>query len=227
MARRVAGSSQLRGRCTTRASVRVKSTSRESVGASKHVTVGGEKDGQKWGESREHVFKDRYEAVDNMYRARFGDLHLLVGGGDGSGRFGLHVESDQMATIGGELGTKVKKKRSCFVEGDDYLIVNGGIAMKAGKAILVHSDSRIDVNAEGEVVVGSVAREVCIKGPGGFVKIDASGVTIVGTIVRINSGGTGTEGHVFEPVAVFEDQPKADPTLPDPADTAKTGQKSS
>ena len=43
--------------------VRVKSDSMESVGGSKHLTVGGEKDGKKWGDFGELVYKDRRTQV--------------------------------------------------------------------------------------------------------------------------------------------------------------------
>ena len=69
------------------------------------------------------------------------------------------------------------------------------------------------------------APTICLKGAGGFVKIDASGVTIVGTTVLINSGGAATEAPALtQPSA--DDAEKAGPTLPDAADDAKTGQKS-
>ena len=87
---------------------RVKSSSMESVGSSKHVTVGGEKDGQKWGEYREHTFKDKHVAVDGGLQARFGDAKVLVGGGDGEGNLHLYVEGWSYTTVDGAAQTHVK-----------------------------------------------------------------------------------------------------------------------
>jgi type VI secretion system secreted protein VgrG len=62
-------------------------------------------------------------------------------------------------------------------------------------------------------VVIEAGLELTIKGPGGFVKIDPAGVTIVGTMVMINSGGAAGTGS------------GASPTDPDDPDTADDGTK--
>lgn len=51
----------------------------------------------------------------------------------------------------------------------------------------------IHVKSGGALVIES-ATDLCFKGPGGFVRIDAGGVTVRGTLVRINSGGEAGEG---------------------------------
>jgi type VI secretion system secreted protein VgrG len=38
-------------------------------------------------------------------------------------------------------------------------------------------------------MVGEGGSGVTVRGPGGFLRIDAAGVTIVGTMVKINAGG--------------------------------------
>jgi len=43
------------------------------------------------------------------------------------------------------------------------------------------------------------AADATIKGPGGFIRIDASGVTIVGTMVDINVRGTPGDGKGSAP----------------------------
>ncbi len=43
------------------------------------------------------------------------------------------------------------------------------------------------------------AADVTFKGPGGFIRIDASGVTISGTLVEINVGGSAGEGRGSKP----------------------------
>jgi type VI secretion system secreted protein VgrG len=43
------------------------------------------------------------------------------------------------------------------------------------------------------------AKDLTIKGPGGFIRIDAGGVTIKGTKVWINSGGSPGSGSGSHP----------------------------
>jgi type VI secretion system secreted protein VgrG len=43
-----------------------------------------------------------------------------------------------------------------------------------------------------------------LKGPGGFIRIDHGGVTIKGTLVKINSGGSAGSGKGASPEAPEE-----------------------
>ncbi|MBI5442740.1 MAG: hypothetical protein HY900_16195, partial [Deltaproteobacteria bacterium] len=201
---------------------RVKSASMESVGASKHVTVGGEKDGQKWGEYREHTFKDKHVAVDNMLQARFGDAKVLVGGGDGEGHLDLYVEGFSTTTVDGCVREHVKQQMHLDVD-QDLIVEAQHVALKVDGATGCEAGGDFSFRSSTKVLL--TAPEICLKGAGGFVKIDMSGVTIVGTVVNINSGGSATEapGQVL---GSNSDAEKAAPTAPTPADNAKTGQKS-
>lgn len=101
--------------------------------------------------------------------------------------FDMHVENDSMRlverndhhtvdgshyiTVGGESHHKITKGREDSV-GKDYLIDAGGqIHLKAGSKIILD------------------APEIGLKGLGGSIKVDSMGVTILGTMVKINSGG--------------------------------------
>jgi len=46
--------------------------------------------------------------------------------------------------------------------------------------------------------------DLTLKGPGGFIRIDGSGVTIRGNVVLINSGGSPGSGSGAHPVAPDE-----------------------
>ena len=59
-----------------------------------------------------------------------------------------------------------------------------------------------------------------------FVRINDGGVTIVGSTVKINSGGRALGAWGNDPNDVAEAS-KADPSAPTAADDAKSGQKSS
>ena len=72
-------------------------------------------------------------------------------------------------------------------------------------------------------IIIEAGMELTIKGAGGFVKIDPSGVTIEGTMVKINCGGSAGSASSAQP-----NSPKnANPNKVTQADDAKTGQKSS
>jgi type VI secretion system secreted protein VgrG len=58
--------------------------------------------------------------------------------------------------------------------------------------------------AAGTGLVIESARDVTIKGPGGFIRIDSAGVTIRGSVVRINSGGAAGSGKGASPEAPDE-----------------------
>jgi type VI secretion system secreted protein VgrG len=78
-------------------------------------------------------------------------------------------------------------------------------SLDVGTGIAVHTN-QISINVD---------QEISINGPGGFIKIDASGVTIMGTLVKINSGGAPT---VVLPAA---------PVTPDDPDDKHGGVKNS
>ncbi len=204
---------------------RVKSSSMESVGSAKHVTVGGEKDGQKSGEYRERTFKDKHVTVDNMLQARAGDAKLLVGGGDGEGNLHVYVEGDARQNVDGESSLKVKKDRYTAVEGWDVLEVTRNLVIFVRESAGIRAKDHACLSSEKKATV--VAPEISLGADdNNFIRIGPSGVTIVGTVVNINSGGARMAGFAGVPQEV-PDAEKAAPTTPAAADDAKTGQKSS
>lgn len=204
---------------------RVKSSSMESVGSAKHVTVGGEKDGQKFGEYRERTFKDKHVTVDNILQAKAGDAKVLVGGGDGSGSLDLYVEGDLRETVDGTAAVTFRKFRNTHVTEWDMLEVDGSLGILGHQLVAVRGDTEATLSSPVKVVIA--APEISIGHDNqNFIRIGPSGVTIVGTVVNINSGGQRLGGQALdgETPNVAE---KAAPTAPAAADDAKTGQKSS
>jgi type VI secretion system secreted protein VgrG len=66
---------------------------------------------------------------------------------------------------------------------------------------------------------------VSIVGPGGFISITAAGVSIMGTMVLINSGGSPTPATAASPQSPSSPDPPVDPTDPDTADDGSKGTK--
>jgi type VI secretion system secreted protein VgrG len=114
---------------------RVKSDSMESVGGSKHLTVGGEKDGQKFGDYKELIFRDRHIHVKrNQQEHLAGNVKLLIGKGDeDGGRWDVSVEKWKKELIGedysllvkGGIKESVAKNVAAAIEGDRKTKISG------------------------------------------------------------------------------------------------------
>ncbi|AUX39059.1 type IV secretion protein Rhs [Sorangium cellulosum] len=116
--------------------------------------------------------------------------------------------------VGKEEDLVTKAHRRERIEGDDHLEVRGSRReVIAGKQSLTVVQDRQDevggtyaVRAEkaihhvgGEEYVGEGAEEVTLRGPGGFIRIDGSGITIKGTLVKINVSGSPGKGKGSKP----------------------------
>ena len=86
--------------------------------------------------------------------------------------------------------------------------MGGNSNEKIGTKWAVESGQEIHLKAGMKVVI-EAGLQLTIKGPGGFVDIDPTGVTIQGTMVLINSGGSAGSGSGSSPEA---------PSDPDEAD---------
>jgi len=74
-------------------------------------------------------------------------------------------------------------------------------------------------------VVIEAGMELSLKGPGGFVDIGPAGVTIQGTMVMINSGGSAGSGPGASPDSPDSPDAPKDPKDPDTADDGSKGGK--
>jgi type VI secretion system secreted protein VgrG len=207
--------------------VRVKSEAMESVGGDKHLTVGGEKDGSKWGDFREFVYKDRHIHIKGSHEENVeGSVGFTVGHGDDSNGGTLHmiiekvkvenIGEDSHLTVGGKQNVKVKGDASLKIEGSRQEKVTQRHALDAGQEIHLKGGTKV-------VIEGGA--QLSLKVGGNFIDISPAGVTISGTMVLINSGGaagSGSGSSPEEPLAGTIAQPKK----PTPADDAKTGSKS-
>jgi hypothetical protein len=107
------------------------------------------------------------------------------------------VKGKKRELVQEDVHLRVKGKRSERIEGtqsltllvDQLEVIEGSAALTAGKEIHFASMDKL---------IGE-ASDVTFKGPGGFIRIDASGVTINGTMVEINVGGTSGKGRGSKP----------------------------
>ncbi len=98
----------------------------------------------------------------------------------------VHVNEDRKDRVGKDLSLLVHQGR--------HEKVGGNYARQAGKEIHFQA---------GEEAVGE-APDITVKGPGGFVRIDMTGVTISGTKVDINVSGRAGHGHGSHPKKIEE-----------------------
>jgi type VI secretion system secreted protein VgrG len=205
--------------------VRVKSSSMESVGGSKHLTVGGEYDGKRSGDYKELVYQDVHlHNKRHLEQHVGGDMKLLIGGEDGPGKLDLVVKDERKALVEKNDHLHVKGSRMEKIDGSLGLSVGGDLDAKIGKKFAADAGQEIHLKAGMKVIIEAGA-QLSLKGPGGFVDIGPTGVTIQGTMVNINSGGAAGSGSGASPAGPT-DAKEAAPGDPTVADNAKTGFKS-
>ena len=162
-------------------------------------------DAFEWIGSERHMIvkKKQFEQVD-------GEKHLIVKSGDGG-------KGDQFERVEGEKHQEVKKDHNQKVGGTLSLKVDQNLQEKVGQNHALEAGTEIHLKAGMKVVI-EAGTELTIKASGGFVKIDAMGVTIQGTMVKINSGGSAGSGSGSSP-----DNPVA-PKVAKEAATDKPGE---
>lgn len=190
-----------------------------------------------------------------------GNVEYLVGHGGGDGgnvdiviekdkkeliekNSHLHIKANQMMaidgtqslTIGKDLKELVKGTANRLVEGDVYeevagnhLLIVDGKHHAVVKEHHVYGESSVFVLSK--KIVLTAESQISLSVGGNFIDISSTGVSINGTKVLINSGGSpasegDVEGQSPSPPDMPQDAKQAKPTKPDEADNAVTGVKS-
>ena len=146
----------------------------------------------------------------------------------------LIVHKEQHELVEADKHGHVKGAKKEAIDGDSSLTVSGDVKQKMGKSVSLtvgqSVDEKIGTDWVREVVqdihikagmtlILEAGMQLSLKGPGGFVDIGPSGVTIQGTMVLINSGGSAGSGQSANP------QTPDAPTDPDTADDGSKGTK--
>ena len=100
----------------------------------------------------------------------------------------LTVENNRFSHTKGNSHHTTEGEHRESIGADYSLTVNGSHHSKQGKNQLVEAGTEIHHKAGMKIVIEAGA-EVTLKAGGSFVKVDPSGVTISGPLVRMNSGG--------------------------------------
>jgi type VI secretion system secreted protein VgrG len=139
-----------------------------------------------------HAQRDLDEAVERDHTRRVGEDERIA------------VTRDRALTVGGNQDLVTKQVRRELVGADSHLHVKGDHRQQVDQKMSVAAhDLHVKIAAKhaleaadeihvkaGTVLVVEAGQDLTIKGPGGFIRIDAGGVTIKGTLVKINSGGS-------------------------------------
>ncbi len=205
--------------------IRVKHDCRETILRHRHLRVGANQQEHVGGNKDLHVAGNHTEQVEGNARILVGKTleQQLKGGGDGDtgGNLELVVKKDRAQLIEQDDHLHVKGDRKQKIDGSTSLTVGGSQHESVGALHALEAGREIHLKSGLKVVI-EAGVELTIKGPGGFVKVDPSGVTIQGTLVRINTGGSPGTGSGASPQTPNDAQ-EAHPANPARADDAKTG----
>lgn len=128
----------------------------------------------------EHIFfhaqKDKVEIVKNDSEEHVTRNKSIDIGGAQTETIGGAEDH----TVGADQTTSIGGNRATSVGGGDDLSVGGALAQTAGSEISLFAGQKIALQA---------GMSISLTAGGGFITIDASGVTIQGVMVKINSGG--------------------------------------
>ncbi len=127
----------------------------------------------------------------------------------------LMVTTDQMESVGGDHHSKVTGNSNEKIGQNLSIQVGQNLYEKSGTNFAHEAGQVIHLKA-GMTIVLEAGTELTLKVGGNFIDINPSGISIVGTMVMINSGGSAGSGCGSSPT---------DPKNPDQADDGSKGTK--
>jgi type VI secretion system secreted protein VgrG len=196
--------------------VHVKNDSFENILHDRHQTIGTQGKNGKVGDQNEMVYRDKNLKVHRHSQDHIGgDMKLMVGGIDGAGNQDIVIRAEKKELILSNSHLHVKANLNEQVDVTQSLTVGNDLQVKVGQKHALEAGKEIHLKST--TVVIEAASGITIKGPGGFITIDASGIAIKGTMVYINSAGSALSGSGASPTAP-QDAAEASPTKPTLAD---------
>lgn len=199
---------------------RIKNDSREWIGNNRSLIV----------------TKDQMEKVS-------GDLSVQIGGNQVekvTGDLSLQVAGKQLEKITGDLNVQVGGNHVEKVGGDQNSNIGGNINQKAGQTISIQAGTNLYEKSgqnfaheagqaihlkAGMTMVLEAGMQLSLKVGGNFIDIGPAGVSIFGTMVMINSGGSAGSGSGSSPTSPTNPADPKDPKDPDQADDGTKGTK--
>ena len=165
------------------------------------------------------VGKDRLKIVhEDEHEKTLGNLMILVGQDQDiciTENKREKVVKNSHLRVNGERRQRIRKNQSLTVGEDQHEKVGQNHALEAGKQIHLKAGTALVIEAKNDLT---------LKGPGGFIRIDGTGITIKGAMVKINSGGSPGSGDGSSPETpeLAKSAVVPEPAIPAPEDLNKT-----
>ncbi len=163
--------------------IRVRNDSTSRIFGNVHGIIGWEKDGQKGGDQREQIYQDKQLNVKRHEVTHVeGNKLLMVGNGDAGdgGNVDIVIEKKKTEDIGAGSDLTIGKDNRQKIGGTLSQTIGGDVHVKAGGNVAVESGNEIHLKGGMKVII-EAGVQLSLVGPGGFVDIGPSGVTIQGT----------------------------------------------
>jgi type VI secretion system secreted protein VgrG len=134
-----------------------------------------------------HAQRDWDENIEHDQKIRVGnERHDTVEANAYS-----HFKAEEHRTTHGDRKTEIRANDHLTVGDSQHIKLGNGQFIKAGQEIHLSSGLKVVLEA------GS---ELTLKGGGSFIKLDGGGVTLVGPVIKINSGGAPSSGSGAAPI---------------------------
>lgn len=199
--------------------VRVKSDCFEYIGNERHLIV--------YKDQLEQVEKDKHSVVkgDELDKVD-GDKHLQVGGSQLekiTGDYHREIVGERKEKVGGDAHLKVTGAINEESGGKISIKAGGDIHSKAASNYAMDAGQAVHIKA-GMTLILEAGLQISLKVGGNFVDIGPAGVSISGTMVMINSGGSAGSGGGSSPTAPAAPDPPDAPKEAEEAATAEAGE---
>ncbi len=109
------------------------------------------------------------------------------------------VEANSYSEFKAEEHRTTHADRKTEIRANDHLTVGNSQHIKLGTGQFIEAGNEIHLSS-GLKVVLEAGSELTFKAAGSFIKLDASGITMVGPLIRMNSGGSPGKGSAAAPI---------------------------
>ena len=109
------------------------------------------------------------------------------------------IEANSYSEFRAEEHRTTHGDRRSEIKADDHLTIGNNQHIKIGTSQFIEAGNEIHLSS-GLKVVLEAGSELTFKAAGSFIKLDAGGITMVGPLIRMNSGGSPGKGSGAAPV---------------------------
>ncbi|MCQ4297092.1 DUF2345 domain-containing protein, partial [Pseudomonas stutzeri] len=109
------------------------------------------------------------------------------------------VQANSYSEFKAEEHRTTHADRKTEIRANDHLTVGSRQHLKIGTGQFIEAGNEIHLSS-GLKVVLEAGSELTFKAGGSFIKLDASGITMVGPLIRVNSGGNPGKGSGAAPI---------------------------